>query len=796
MNASLNKKVKKYLDSYFRDTKTNSPEHQEAVMLVLRGALTDANFHSEAKQVGKYFPKAGKKYIGTPMEDVIESKGEEIASMAKWDGHDIIDAFAFYLSMSIGGSFGNRLMSLKESLEESLVIEGERLDEKNCPTDASKWSYYKSQAKKKFDVYPSAYANGWASKQYKAAGGGWKSCKKESIDEKMVTPKSGHSYYQLYRDTPIKYVSGHSGIGLEVPGVLLHNEYGTINGKKGAYIIDYFGQHFYVDIKNKFASRIAHPDNREQNKDLKKNMGRTALAPEHKDWKKYMNESVVNELNVKTYRSAVEKGLERGDDKGKEIATKAIQLMGREIAKELNGISLEIKPTKVEEFHRRYFNSKPPMTGQYQMTFTGQGQLHLNGFNINTQDVTLFLKADVATPVELGGWSSPVELQKYRGGKSITFQVSLRNGSVEVYPYGAKTTIQFTRKGARLLAAYAASMHIALGGDGKIKHNKIKQFTPHKNESVNEADKATLDTVSRRMFGKSYSRLTMDQAARVKASLREAMVSPKSGHNYYQLTKDVPVRYVAYQTNPTGATGVMLHNTPGHLKGKKGAYIIDYYGGHYYVDMKSKFATAIYDLDQQSFYRKPVYKEVDSAPDFASWKSYKKEIPFKRESVNESASRTAMEISGLTGINKDAIQKFVDDNNLDIEKLYQFVKKGKLADRIKLVSAIAGKPNNPVQKKIVKQFSESLIKEAKMKLGSDVVNFKVMGDAKGLTLIAASGNDLDGLQDAISNDVDVKGELRKTLEKQLKVPVEIDQGYDGAGFRFNIDFYSLAKKVK
>jgi len=46
--------------------------------------------------------------------------------------------------------------------------------EKNVPTDTSKWSYYKSQAKKKFDVYPSAYANGWAAKQYKAAGGGWK----------------------------------------------------------------------------------------------------------------------------------------------------------------------------------------------------------------------------------------------------------------------------------------------------------------------------------------------------------------------------------------------------------------------------------------------------------------------------------------------------------------------------------------------------------------------------------------------------------------------------------------------
>lgn len=50
----------------------------------------------------------------------------------------------------------------------------EQLLEKNIPTDPAKWSYYKAQAKKKFDVYPSAYANAWAAKKYKAAGGGWR----------------------------------------------------------------------------------------------------------------------------------------------------------------------------------------------------------------------------------------------------------------------------------------------------------------------------------------------------------------------------------------------------------------------------------------------------------------------------------------------------------------------------------------------------------------------------------------------------------------------------------------------
>ena len=55
------------------------------------------------------------------------------------------------------------------------------ISEKNVPTDPEKWSYAKAQAKKKFDVYPSAYANGWASKKYKELGGGWKT--EESVTE-------------------------------------------------------------------------------------------------------------------------------------------------------------------------------------------------------------------------------------------------------------------------------------------------------------------------------------------------------------------------------------------------------------------------------------------------------------------------------------------------------------------------------------------------------------------------------------------------------------------------------------
>lgn len=63
--------------------------------------------------------------------------------------------------------------------EDSLNEETEEIDEsKNCPTDPAKWAASKAAAKAKFDVYPSAYANGWAAKNYKSKGGKWKKCKK------------------------------------------------------------------------------------------------------------------------------------------------------------------------------------------------------------------------------------------------------------------------------------------------------------------------------------------------------------------------------------------------------------------------------------------------------------------------------------------------------------------------------------------------------------------------------------------------------------------------------------------
>ena len=75
--------------------------------------------------------------------------------------------------------------------------EVEQIAEKNVPTSPEKWARAKAAAKSKFAVYPSAYANGWASKKYKAMGGGWKSVNEEvNITEK----NDSHTHAAHYED--------------------------------------------------------------------------------------------------------------------------------------------------------------------------------------------------------------------------------------------------------------------------------------------------------------------------------------------------------------------------------------------------------------------------------------------------------------------------------------------------------------------------------------------------------------------------------------------------------------------
>ncbi len=97
-----------------------------------------------------------------------------------------------------------------------------------------------------------------------------------------------------------------------------------------------------------------------------------------------------------------------------------------------------------------------------------------------------------------------------------------------------------------------------------------------------------------------------------------------------------------------------------------------------------------------------------SSDDFKYFKKHLKRHFDLDESVNESTSKEAMGIAGFTGTRGNAVQKFIDDYNLDARKLFNFVKKGKLKDRIAFATAIAGKPGNKFQGKMVGMFGESV----------------------------------------------------------------------------------------
>ena len=142
------------------------------------GFASDAQRRAAFASGYKAKGKKGKKKIKEGMMKKIHM----MAKRAK-DSNDFVKMFRKDFGtqfLKTGPKADNMLVQMyKDTIGEINTLEefGNKvtpLIEKNVPTNPSKWAYYKAQAKKKFDVYPSAYANGWAAKKYKAAGGGWK----------------------------------------------------------------------------------------------------------------------------------------------------------------------------------------------------------------------------------------------------------------------------------------------------------------------------------------------------------------------------------------------------------------------------------------------------------------------------------------------------------------------------------------------------------------------------------------------------------------------------------------------
>ena len=83
-----------------------------------------------------------------------------------------------------------------------------------------------------------------------------------------------------------------------------------------------------------------------------------------------------------------------------------------------------------------------------------------------------------------------------------------------------------------------------------------------------------------------------------------------------------------------------------------------------------------------------------------------------KESVNETVSHEAMGIASMTNTRKEAVQKFIDDNNLNAKEILNHVTKGKLPERIRFVQALVGTPNNSSFKWYVKTYANESVNES------------------------------------------------------------------------------------
>jgi hypothetical protein len=117
-------------------------------------------------------------------EDMKVKQAVGIASDKRYKKGNMTGAVNAIEKLKPGLSDNPQVKAVLKRQNENVETDIEQLDEKNVPTSPEKWAQAKSQAKAKFDVYPSAYANGWAAKKYKEMGGSWKSMKEEiELDE-------------------------------------------------------------------------------------------------------------------------------------------------------------------------------------------------------------------------------------------------------------------------------------------------------------------------------------------------------------------------------------------------------------------------------------------------------------------------------------------------------------------------------------------------------------------------------------------------------------------------------------
>ncbi len=203
---------------------------------------------------------------------------------------------------------------------------------------------------------------------------------------------------------------------------------------------------------------------------------------------KHLKKHPINEeLDRSTYRSAIELGKKRGDEKGRGISRTAEELLGNSIGRELAGKTFIVNPIDKKAFQKRLDSfrnagrnaEKPPMTGQYRIEFKDYCKVRTKEEN----HLALVVSVKVDKADEFGGWSSDVEIRGYNGAYEDDFILNIVDGKVTLNTYNWETKFQFDRKDAREIADIARMTWEGMTGDTEsgIKHNTIHQFDKYKN---------------------------------------------------------------------------------------------------------------------------------------------------------------------------------------------------------------------------------------------------------------------------------------------------------------------------
>lgn len=148
---------------------------------------------------------------------------------------------------------------------------------------------------------------------------------------------------------------------------------------------------------------------------------------------------------------------------------------------------------------------------------------------------------------------------------------------------------------------------------------------------------------------------------------------------------------------------------------------------------------------------------------------------FKMESVNEGIEPQIKKIAYFTGTRPEAVEDFVSKYALNFTKLLKYVQKGGLPQRMELVSALAGRPNNPKQKKIIKMFQESVNE------GISVFDERHFGKKGIIIMIDDNGKKVSAIfkdkKNADKFNRNKPSDIKKLLDlaKKTKYPKAIDE---------------------